>query len=376
MQALRDGADKREILDRTGQVVAIQDASFQIQRGEIFVVMGLSGSGKSTLVRMLNRLIEPTAGNIRIDGVDITAMSARELVELRRRDIAMVFQSFALMPHLNALENAAFGLGVAGVERQTRLSRARNALDTVGLAAYAHSYPDELSGGMRQRVGLARALALEPTVMLMDEAFSALDPLIRFEMQDELLRIREAHNLTVIFISHDLDEALRIADRLAIMDDGTIVQTGTLQQIVANPANAYIRSFFEKVDLSKVFTVADLARINPDVVIRRGPDEVTTAIEMLKGGDQKFGYVEDQAGRFAGVVELASLELAQRAKAIGIAGAFLSDVPIVLADQTIDDCIGVVAECPFDVPVTDHTGRFLGTVGKAQVLKALDGRVP
>src|SRR5690606_18629945 len=259
--------------------VGVKDASFSVEESEIFVVMGLSGSGKSTLVRMLNRLIEPTSGEILIDGRDITKFSKRELIALRRRDIGMVFQSFALMPHQTVLENAAFGLEVSGVAREERNARALEALDAVGLKAYARSYPDELSGGMKQRVGLARALASNPSILLMDEAFSALDPLIRTEMQDELLRLQQEHARTVIFITHDLDEAMRIGSRIAIMQDGEIVQIGTPEEIVQHPANEYVRSFFRGVDVSQVITAGDVARREQVTVIERPGVGVRAALE-------------------------------------------------------------------------------------------------
>ena len=224
---VREGHSKNEILARTGQSIGVFDAHFDIGAGEIFVVMGLSGSGKSTLVRMLNRLIEPTAGRILVDGVDMAKLSDTELRALRRKDISMVFQSFALMPHMTVLDNTALGMELAGVARAERQSQAAQALELVGLAGWGASYPDELSGGMQQRVGLARALASDPSILLMDEAFSALDPIIRTEMQSELMRLQEIRRRTIVFISHDLDEAMRIGDRIAIMKDGHVVQVGT-----------------------------------------------------------------------------------------------------------------------------------------------------
>ena len=235
MKLLQEGVSKAEIFERTGQAVGVLDASFTVYEGEIFVVMGLSGSGKSTLVRLLNRLIEPTSGQVLFDGVDIASMSDADLMQLRRHDMSMVFQSFALMPHLNVLDNAAFGLELSGFNIEERHQRALKALEQVGLEAFANSYPDELSGGMQQRVGLARALANDPAVMLMDEAFSALDPLIRSEMQDELLKLQGQQQRTIIFISHDLDEAMRIGDRIAIMEGGRVVQVGTPEEILNNP---------------------------------------------------------------------------------------------------------------------------------------------
>src|SRR6478735_1697761 len=242
LSLLKAGSTKAQIHAETGCTIGVNNASFDIRAGEIFVIMGLSGSGKSTLLRLLNRLIEPTSGSIKIDGRDITDMSRSELIALRRRDISMVFQSFALLPNRTVLSNAAFGLEVAGVGEAERREKALAALKAVGLEGYADSRPDQLSGGMKQRVGLARALASEPTILLMDEAFSALDPLIRTEMQDELVRLQSEHSRTIVFVSHDIDEAMRIGDRIAIMQNGNVVQIGTPDEIVTKPANDYVRS--------------------------------------------------------------------------------------------------------------------------------------
>ena len=252
---IEQGLSKEQILEKTGLSLGVKDASLAIEEGEIFVIMGLSGSGKSTMVRLLNRLIEPTRGQVLIDGVDIAKISDAELREVRRKKIAMVFQSFALMPHMTVLDNTAFGMELAGINAEERREKALDALRQVGLENYAHSYPDELSGGMRQRVGLARALAINPDILLMDEAFSALDPLIRTEMQDELVKLQAKHQRTIVFISHDLDEAMRIGDRIAIMQNGEVVQVGTPDEILNNPANDYVRTFFRGVDISQVFTV-------------------------------------------------------------------------------------------------------------------------
>jgi glycine betaine/proline transport system ATP-binding protein len=238
----RQGHSKQDIVAQTGQSIGVFDASFTIQAGEIFVVMGLSGSGKSTLVRLINRLIEPTAGRILVDGENINDYGEAQLRAFRRKDISMVFQSFAL-PHLTVLDNTAFGLELAGVDKAARLAQARAALAQVGLEVWANAYPDELSGGMQQRVGLARALAADPSILLMDEAFSALDPIIRTEMQDELLRLQQDKRRTIVFISHDLDEAMRIGDRIAIMKDGQVVQVGTPEEILRAPADEYVRNF-------------------------------------------------------------------------------------------------------------------------------------
>ncbi|MEU8030225.1 glycine betaine/L-proline ABC transporter ATP-binding protein [Streptomyces sp. NPDC049099] len=254
---LQQGADRKE-LRADGTTAAVIDASFRVEAGEIFVVMGLSGSGKSTLLRMLNGLLEPTAGSVRFDGQDLTALTARELRELRSRKISMVFQHFALFPHRSVRDNAAYGLEVQGVPRAERERRADEALALCGLAGWEKSWPDELSGGMQQRVGLARALATDADLLLMDESFSALDPLIRRDMQDQLLELQKTLKKTIVFITHDLNEAMRLGDRVAVMRDGRIVQTGTAEDILLRPANDYVASFIQDVDRSRVLTAGAL----------------------------------------------------------------------------------------------------------------------
>ncbi|EPV49495.1 glycine/betaine ABC transporter ATP-binding protein, partial [Streptococcus agalactiae GB00899] len=254
LEMVKQGKSKTEILEKTGATVGVYDASFEIKEGEIFVIMGLSGSGKSTLVRMLNRLIDPSSGNIYLDGKDIAKMNVEDLRNIRRHDINMVFQNFGLFPHRTILENTEFGLEMRGVSKEERTTLAEKALDNAGLLPFKDQYPSQLSGGMQQRVGLARALANSPKILLMDEAFSALDPLIRREMQDELLDLQDTNKQTIIFISHDLNEALRIGDRIALMKDGEIMQIGTGEEILTNPANDFVREFVEDVDRSKVLT--------------------------------------------------------------------------------------------------------------------------
>lgn len=272
IQMLEAGASKESIFSQTGMTVGVQNASLQIEEGEIFVIMGLSGSGKSTLVRLLNRLIEPTLGQVLIDGEDITRLDKKSLMTIRRNKVSMVFQSFALLPHLTVLENAAFGLELSGDPKDLRHKKAMKALDQAGLEAHAMSYPDELSGGMQQRVGLARALANNPDILLMDEAFSALDPLIRTEMQDELVTLQLKHRRTIIFISHDLDEAMRIGDRIAIMQAGEVIQVGKPDEILQNPENDYVKSFFKGVDVSNVFNAGDIATQTDVSVIKQASD--------------------------------------------------------------------------------------------------------
>ncbi|TVR83212.1 MAG: proline/glycine betaine ABC transporter ATP-binding protein ProV [Rhodospirillales bacterium] len=372
-----EGLDKDEIYARTGSTVGVRDASFSVRAGEVFVVMGLSGSGKSTLVRMLNRLIEPTSGEILIDDHDVAKMSKRELIELRRKDLAMVFQSFALMPHRTVLENAAFGLEVAGADVDKRRDRAMQALEAVGLAANAGSYPRELSGGMKQRVGLARALATDPSIMLMDEAFSALDPLIRTEMQDELLRLQEENARTVIFISHDLDEALRIGDRIAIMEGGRIIQVDTPENIIKNPADDYVQSFFRNVDVSQVFTAADLACRGQVTVIERPGVNVRAALKLMRDHDRDLAIVIDRGGRYLGMVTAESLVAAlNRRKDAEYRDVFIADVEPITADTPLTDVMKAVTASPWPVPVIDDRKRYLGTVSKTVVLQTLDRDTP
>ncbi|RDD61329.1 glycine betaine/L-proline ABC transporter ATP-binding protein ProV [Ferruginivarius sediminum] len=368
---IEQGKSKDEIFEETGMTVGVQDASFEVYEGEVFVVMGLSGSGKSTMVRMLNRLIEPTFGKIEIDGHDIVKMSKEELIQLRRREMAMVFQSFALMPHQTVIDNAAFGLEVAGVDRETRYERALKSLDAVGLKANAHSYPDELSGGMKQRVGLARALSNDPSIMLMDEAFSALDPLIRTEMQDELLRLQSESQRTVIFITHDLDEAMRIGDRIAVMEDGRIVQIGTPEEIVTKPADEYVSSFFKGVDVTQVFTAGDIARKQQLTVIERPGSDLNSAIQAMRGKDRDVAIVLDKHQHYEGMVSASSLAEAKNGDG-KIQSAFLKDVEPVTGDMGLSDVLHQVANSAYPIPVLDGNKKYIGAISKTALLQTLD----
>jgi len=365
------GMSKERIFQRTGMTLGVSDASFSINAGEIFVVMGLSGSGKSTLVRLLNRLIAPSSGEIIVNGSNIAAMSEKELIAFRREHISMVFQSFALLPHLNVLQNAGFGLELSGVPVGQREERARTALAQVGLAAYAQCYPNELSGGMQQRVGLARALATDPTILLMDEAFSALDPLIRTEMQDELLTLQEEQKRTIVFISHDLDEAMRIGDRIAIMEGGRIVQIGTPDEILNNPADDYVRSFFRGVNVSNVLTARDIARKQQVTMIDR-EGNIRSVLQRIAQADRDFAYIVDKKQHFHGVVSAASLEAQLKEAHPLLPRAFLPDVTPIEGDTKICDIIGAVAQAPCGLPVVDGGGRYLGVVSRALLLEALN----
>ncbi|MBS1269979.1 MAG: Glycine betaine/choline transport system ATP-binding protein OusV [Gammaproteobacteria bacterium] len=366
-EMIERGHDKDRIFTETGLTVGVQQASFTIQDGEIFVVMGLSGSGKSTLVRMLNRLIEPTWGSIKVLGQDITRMSRNKLIELRRTKMSMVFQSFALMPHQTVLQNAAFGLEVSGQDRGERERRALRALEQVGLSANANSYPSELSGGMKQRVGLARALTVDPEIMLMDEAFSALDPLIRTQMQDELLELQRQERRTIVFISHDLDEAMRIGDRIAIMEQGKVVQIGTPDEIVTNPADDYVRSFFHGVDVTKVFTGTDLACRDAASLIRDDRADPQAVRERIRKDGFSAGVVIDGDDRFQGMVTLASLDGADELRA-----AFIDNVEPARGEESLNDLLHRVAHLDVPAPVVDTDGRYLGSVSQRALLQTLD----
>jgi len=371
IKMVQQGIPKAEIFAKTGQTVGVMDASFNIKQGEIFVIMGLSGSGKSTLVRLLNRLIEPSAGEVLIDGQDIARLSEKDLRDLRRRKMSMVFQSFALMPHLNVLQNAAFGLELAGMSYRERTKRAMAALEQVGLETVYMSYPDELSGGMQQRVGLARALANDPEVMLMDEAFSALDPLIRNEMQDELVKLQSKARRTIIFISHDLNEAMRIGDRIAIMEGGRVVQVGSPDEILKNPADDYVRSFFRNVDVTTILSAKDIASKQHATVINREGFGPASAIELLRQHDRDYGYVVSPGGEFCGVVSVETLLKAEKSQG-KLADAYLNSYEPITLDTPLNEIIGLVARFPFGLPVIDKDKIYQGVITRVAMLRALD----
>lgn len=372
MKLIKQGDDKDVIFKKIESTVGVQDASFDINTGEIFVIMGLSGSGKSTMVRMLNRLIEPTAGQVLIDGEEITSMSMDQLVKMRRKKMSMVFQSFALMPHLTVLQNAAFGLELDGVDKETREKRAQEALNQVGLEAYGNSMPKELSGGMQQRVGLARGLAVDPDILLMDEAFSALDPLIRTEMQDELLKLQAKVKRTVVFISHDLDEAMRIGDRIAIMEGGRVVQVGTPEDILQNPADDYVRAFFRGVDPTNILTAGDIATDNQVTIVITDGKNPRAALQRLIKNDRDYGYVVDTEHQFKGVVSSDSLrELLDQPEPHLLSTAYLDSAAHATNSDSMQDILPAVASNPWPLPVLDDTGKYLGAISKNLFLKTL-----
>lgn len=359
MKMLKEGASKSEVFEKTGQVIGVFDASFSVKRGEIFVIMGLSGSGKSTMVRLFNRLIEPTSGSIFLNGKEITGLSDKALLDVRRKEMGMVFQSFALMPHMSVLENTAFGLEISGVSENERHARAREALSQVGLAGQEHSYPHQLSGGMQQRVGLARALANDPAILLMDEAFSALDPLIRSEMQGELIRLQAEQKRTIIFISHDIEEAIRIGHRIAIMEGGRVVQIGTPQELLNQPANDYVRNFFKGFDSSRVLMAGDVASFDPEVVCK-----LNGKAPRFKPG-VPYGYLVDERGQLLGVVDADETGMAATER------YSLHEQQPVYIDTPLHEVLDIAATLPYPVPVLDRDGALKGTLSKNQLLQTL-----
>ena len=373
LKLIKQGLDKTAIFEKTGMTVGVNNAAFTINQGEIFVIMGLSGSGKSTIVRMLNRLIEPTAGSVLVDGRDVTRMKPDELVKFRLHNMSMVFQSFALMPHMTVLENAAFGLELANVPKDKRKERAMQALDQVGLNGWEECYPNQLSGGMQQRVGLARGLAVDPDILLMDEAFSALDPLIRTEMQDELLKLQEKDQRTIVFISHDLDEALRIGDRIAIMESGRVVQVGSPEEILQNPADDYVRAFFRGVDPTNVISAGDIARDSHPTIIKTKAGSLRTAHEILSGSEREHGYVLDPQHRFIAVISSASLKEAIESGASDrpLDQAYLQEAKAVNVKETMQDILPEVASRSWPIPVVDDQNIYKGVVSKNRFLRTL-----
>ncbi|WLD93431.1 glycine betaine/L-proline ABC transporter ATP-binding protein [Alkalihalobacillus sp. AL-G] len=366
---LNNGKTKQEILEETGMTVGVNKASFDIYPGEIFVIMGLSGSGKSTLVRMLNRLIKPTDGQVIIDGDEIIGMKKDQLREIRRKKMSMVFQRFALFPHRSIIENAEYGLEVQGVSKEERREKAMNSLELVGLVGYENSYPAELSGGMQQRVGLARALANDPDILLMDEAFSALDPLIRKDMQDELLELQERMEKTIVFITHDLDEALRIGDRIALMKDGAVVQVGTPEEILMDPANDYVERFVEDVDLSKVLTASHVMKRAETVRLDRGP---RVALQLMRDEGISSVYIVDNKKQLLGAV------IADDVKGAIEDGSSLEDIlkrdlPTVSPETLLNEMYDKMAATNLPIPVVDDTNRLKGIVVRGAVIGALAG---
>lgn len=369
IQMLKDGKTKSEILKATGATVGVKQVSFDVNEGEIFVIMGLSGSGKSTLVRLLNRLIDPTMGQILLDGKDIVQMNKEQLRDVRRKKIGMVFQNFALFPHKTIVENTEYGLEIQGVSKKERNEKAIESLKLVGLAGYEDQYPKQLSGGMQQRVGLARALANNPDILLMDEAFSALDPLIRKDMQNELLQLHHDMQKTIIFITHDLDEALRIGDRIALMKDGEIVQIGSPEEILMSPSNEYVERFVEDVDLSKVLTAGHIMKKADTVKVDRGP---RVALRMMKQLGISSIYVVDNANRLLGAVTAQdTVEAIEKEKSLN--DVIISDLPMISPDTVLTELFDAVSTASIPVAVIDEEQKLQGIIIRGALIGALAG---
>jgi glycine betaine/proline transport system ATP-binding protein len=372
-EALRlagEDVGRDEILRRTGSTLAVHDVGFAVERGELFVVMGLSGSGKSTLVRLLNRLIEPSAGTVEVDGQDLRALGDADLRTLRNDKVSMVFQHFALLPHRTVRENAAYALKIRGVPAAEQRERADWALRTVGLLDRADARPEQLSGGMQQRVGLARALAADSEVLLMDEPFSALDPLIRRDMQDLLVQLQTELQKTIVFITHDLNEAMRLGDRILMLKDGRTVQLGTGPEIISAPADAYVADFTSDVDRTRVLTAGDLLR-EPRMTARLG-QSTGDVLRALGAAEANGVYVLDADQRIAGV---ARDDLLARARQEGRTAVgpreLVPDYATTAPDRPLVEFVHLVGHHPVPLGVVDDEGRLLGVVPRAAVLDAL-----
>ncbi len=367
LKRLNNGESKDKIFEETGLTVGVNQASFSIKEGEFFVIMGLSGSGKSTLIRLLNRLIEPTDGEIYIDGEDITKMDKHHLINIRRKKLGMVFQNFALLPHRTILSNVEFGLEIQGIPKEEREKSARKSIEDVGLKGYEESYPRQLSGGMQQRVGLARALANNSDILLMDEAFSALDPLIRKEMQDELISLQDRLKKTVVFITHDLDEALKLGDRIAIMKDGNIVQIGTPEEILKNPANDYVSNFIEKVDRLKILVASNIMK-KPDIVAtwKDGP---LMAVRKMKEAGISSIFVVDKERKLKGLLTIDdAIEAAKKDQWVEevLQQGFHTTSP----DTPLSDLIAIAADTKYPIAVTEGE-KLLGIIVRVSILSGL-----
>jgi len=365
---LEKGVSKEEILKKTKCTVGVNKVNFEIKEGEIFVIMGLSGSGKSTLIRCLNRLINPTAGKVFFDEHDITRETNKELLETRRTEMSMVFQKFGLLPHRTIIENVAFGLEIRGEEKLEREVKAQEALETVGLKGYEHQFPAAMSGGMQQRVGLARALANNPEVLLMDEAFSALDPLIKSDMQDELLEIQSKLKKTIVFITHDLDEAMKIGDRIAIMKDGVVDQIGTAEEILTAPATEYVEAFVHKVDRKTIIT-AETLMFKKKTLVQMPKDGPRGAIRKMRTVGVDVLPVEDVNRVFLGYVWLQDLLELEIEKETSIEKALKTDVPSVYKNYSVEDMLPLITGTKYPLAVIgDETGKLLGLVSQTSLI--------
>ena len=372
LKMLQEGARKEEIMEKTKHGVGVADASFTVNEGEILVVMGLSGSGKSTLVRCINRLIEPTAGKVIVNGKDVTNLDVEQLRRFRLEHFGMVFQNFALFPHRTVIDNVAYGLEIQKVPKEQRLKRSAEALTQVGLEGWNDSYPGQLSGGMQQRVGLARALALDADIMLMDEAFSALDPLIRSDMQDELLMLQDKMQKTIVFISHDLDEALKLGDRIVLMKDGYIVQTGTAEEILTRPANDYVAKFVEDVDMTKVIT-AENVMIKPKEMAYFKTDGPKAALRKMQHNKISQIFVRKDKKLYGYITADDAAEAAKRGDET-LEKIVRTDIETVQLDTPAVEIIPLLARLPYPVPVVNAENKLKGVIIKGSLLAGLAER--
>lgn len=369
LKLIEEGMSKDSILKNTGLTVGINNVSFDVNEGEIFVIMGLSGSGKSTLVRCLNRLVEPTKGEILIDGTDILKMENKNLREVRRKSVSMVFQNFALLPNRTIIKNVEYGLEVQGIDKEIRSTKAKEALSLVGLEGYENSLPDQLSGGMKQRVGLARALANDPEILLMDEAFSALDPLIRGDMQDELLELQQKMKKTIIFITHDLDEALKIGDRIMLMKDGEAVQIGTADEILSKPANDYVRRFVDGVNKNELLTAADIM-VKPftTVDISQGP---RTCLKEMKKYGLEVLLVTDKSKILEGIVEIDDIYKLIESGESKIESIVKDHISRVSLNASLNEVLESTFSNSIPTAVVNEKGKLMGVIVKGSILEAL-----
>lgn len=368
MPRVHQGESKDQILADTGHTLGLRDINLDVKAGEIFVIMGLSGSGKSTLIRHFNRLIDPTEGEILVDGTDITRFSAKELESFRRQKMSMVFQRFGLMPHRTVIDNVAYGLSVQGVGKAERLKKAEQWLDTVGLAGYEQQYPSQLSGGQQQRVGLARALCTDAEILLMDEAFSALDPLIRSEMQDQLIGLQSKLQKTIVFITHDLDEALRLGDRIAILKDGELVQQGAPEDILLNPATDYVEAFVKDVNRARALTVETVMK---PPACRITAETIDEALSQMKKTSEDFGYYVNDEG-YQGVILQQILEQAvQKGSHKKVTSILIETVPTIQADSILESVIPDTLDTDFPLPVVDDDGQLQGQLSRSSLAEVL-----
>ncbi|RIN77205.1 quaternary amine ABC transporter ATP-binding protein [Staphylococcus simulans] len=369
LKMVKNGDSKQEILEKTGATVGVYDASFDVEDGEIFVIMGLSGSGKSTLVRLINRLIEPTSGSVYINEDDVSKMSKNELREVRRTKVNMVFQNFGLFPKRTVLENAEYGLEIRGVEKEARRKQAEKALEDTGLLSFKDQYPNQLSGGMQQRVGLARALANDSEILLMDEAFSALDPLIRRDMQNDLLELQRKVKKIIIFITHDLNEALRIGDRIALMRDGKIMQIGTGEEILTNPANDFVKEFTEDVDRSKVLTAENI--MEPPLTINVETEGPNVALQRMRQEEVSMLLAIDRNRKLQGSIS-AEDALEAREKGLSLIDVTNDNVQKINKDMFVSDIFNMIYNSPAPLAVVSKENeRVIGVVVRGSVIGAM-----